>query len=387
MPDPIIQSPVEEILINADTAKEDFFKQAGEALGERPQPTPEPSKPVAPPPPAASQPPTKPGEVPRIAPGPDPSQHSNAVEDLPEDYEKLTGSKGEQWRKLHGLRSAAEKRVKELESRLLETSKAVPSEDITKRLQELQKERDEYLSKLETVAFERSPRFQQQFQPKVEAALSLAKAAVGPSLASRAEEIFKLPDSEYRTRLIEDIAKDISPFSQNRLAVAISQLDQVNNEKAAFASQGSEIWRQWQQEEQQQLQQRSAQSRQQADNAFETELNSWKTSEFFNNREGDSAHNQAVERRINTAKAIYGGELDYSALARATLWASLGPDLVADSRAKAQRIAELESQISRQRSAEPGTGTNSGGNDTQEDLSGLSYSDAIAKMAEGILPQ
>jgi hypothetical protein len=35
--DPIIQSPATEILINAESSREDFFRQASEALGETPE--------------------------------------------------------------------------------------------------------------------------------------------------------------------------------------------------------------------------------------------------------------------------------------------------------------------------------------------------------------
>jgi hypothetical protein len=400
--DPIIQSPATEILINAESSREDFFRQASEALGETPETSASDDAaeaaamrgtPAAPAKAAAPQPqqqgvPKLP-EAPKIqTPPAPPTGQEERAQEPPAEYEKLTGSKGDQWKQLHSIKTAAQLRVQELEAKLAARAQNEPPEEFVQKVKTLQQERDEYLSKLEAVAAERSPRFQAQFQPRIDSALQLAKGAVGPAQAQTVEQIFGMQDSEYRTQLINDVSSNLTDFQKGKFFNSIAEIDRVQGEKAALTSRGSEVWKQWQEEDRQVRDQQTAQAKQIADSAFDAELADWKASEFFGAKEGNPTHNQAVQQRIETAKSIFNGNMDYGQLARATLWASLGPDLVRDLHGKAARISELESQLTSRRAAEPGAGVNSAPFDQGEDLSKMSYSEAISRAvsAEGILP-
>jgi hypothetical protein len=172
-------------------------------------------------------------EAPKIqTPPAPPTGQEERSQEPPAEYEKLTGSKGDQWKQLHAIKTAAQLRVQELEAKLAARAQSEPPEEFVQKVKTLQQERDEYLSKLEAVAAERSPRFQAQFQPRIDSALQLAKGAVGPAQAQTVEQIFGMQDSEYRTQLINDVSSNLTDFQKGKFFNSIAEIDRVQGEKA-----------------------------------------------------------------------------------------------------------------------------------------------------------
>lgn len=423
MPDPIIQLPnpvistganVEAVLADADAARSDFFNQANAFFTEQghgaepaePAPAPvAPAKPAAQPakpqaPAAAPAVPAKPasGKVPvapaaPVAPAPAPAAPAAPDDaDLPREF-RPGSVRAEQWNKMHATRDALRAERDQLKAKYEEAtqklSTAVPSEDLTKQLQALKAERDTYLEKLEAVAFERSPRFEAAFKPRIDAAVSLAKSSVGPEHATKVEQLLSLPDSEFRNVQLNSLAEGLSPLALGKLANAIAEVDKVNNERASIAAKGSEIWRQWQQEAQASQTQQQHLSSQEAQQVFASEFDGWKDFEMFKEKPGDAAHNQAVAQRLATAKSIFSGGLDLSELSRASFWAALGPDLVGALTAERSEKAALQAELAALRNAGPGNaGDGSSGAPSGDEVdSALGYGGGIAALVqrEGLL--
>lgn len=447
MPDPVIQVPnpviasnsnVESILADADAARADFFAQADDVFAGQqaqagrsqalPAPRPlQPAQPSAAPGAVPSQaPPSKPAApaVGKSVPGPSspagkvpgppgaanaqapqaqapgvaqqaPVQQQAPVppveDDLPREY-RPGSIRAEQWNKMHATRDALRVERDTFKQQLAEAQaklqSAVPNEQLQQQFTTLKQERDAFLEKLEAVAFERSPRFEAMFKPRVEAAISLAKNALGPEHATKIEQLLSMPDSEFRNVQLNALAEGLPPLALGKLANAIGEVDRANSERAALAAKGSEQWRAWQQEEQQRQQGQFEASSQQIEQAFNSEFAGWKDFEMFREKPGDTAHNTAVQQRIATAKGILSGGLDPQELSRAALWATLGPDLIGALTAERQRAGALEQELASLRAAQPGPGSDNGAPAANDDVdSSLGYGAGIAALAarEGLL--
>lgn len=431
--DPIIQQPtptinpsaLDNLASEADAARADFFKQADDIFSGRgtgqeatapPRSTPSSDQGTTSTPPAkpASSAASKTDDAGRPVsgkvPGPpsqsEPKAHGAAEgkekvpatsttssspapddDDIPREY-RPGSIKAEQWNKMHAARDALKAERDTLRQQLQRFQEQGASEEVGKRLEALQRERDEFLNKLEAVAAERSPRFEAMFKDRQDAALYVAKSAVGPAAASKIEELLKMPDSEFRNAQLNELAEKLSPIQAGKLANAIAEIDKLNNERQALAARGSELWKQWQQEatEQQKLQRAQEAKLYEAD--FDQELSGWRGFDLFKQKDGDSGHNTAVQQRIDTAKAIFNGGLERADLARASIWAAIGPDLVRTTKGLQERLAALEAENASLRSVQPGVAGDAGGSSGEQPTDpALDYSKAIAAaaMREGIL--
>lgn len=443
MPDPVISpaadpviiptdsqsSAIDQILSDADSSRDDFLRQAQDAFdaAEGRQPT-APTKPSGhapsrpaeklnkpalsnakssaskpslaaepsassaktstsrvPGPPVASDAPSEPTADPST-----PKPLSDASH-LPEDF-KPGQIRSEQWKELRTLHKEARARAQAAEARIAElessrsTTAAEPPPELTARLQSLQQANEQLTQQLEAVAIERSPRFAAQFQPRIEGAINLAKSAVGPELAEKVASLMSMPDNEFRNTQLEQIAEGLSGLRAGKFTTAIAEIDKINAEKLALSSRSSEIYKQWQLENQTRSEKERNQFQTELSSTFDQTVKAWSDFELFQPKEGDAAHNAAVQARIEQARSIFtGGKgMTRADLANASIWAAIAPDLVKDSHAKAQRIAELEAQLGALRGAEPGNASDAGSDleDTPDDAGSTGYGDGIARLVQ-----
>lgn len=388
---------VSELLSNADLDREAFFKMASAEIEPQAKPpsdpTPPPAKPAskeAPKSDAASAPtePEQKGKVagpPKSDATPQPAQTTASDDDIPRDYR--SGSiKAEQWNKMHVSRDQLKAEVATLKEQLQKAQTAGASEEITKRLESLQRERDDLTSKFEQVAFERSPRFEAQFKPRIEAAVSLAKDAVGHEHATKIEQLLAMPSSEFRNRQLRDIAKELQddPLAIGRLSNAIGEIDKVNAEKQAYAQRGSETWRQWQEEDKSVRLQRTVQEKHRAQALFDQELQQWRGFELLKSKDGDANHNSEVERRISQAREIFSGEYDEPDKAKASLWAALGPDLASELLKSQKAYSALQKELNSMRKSSPTPASDASNQPSHDDgmPANMGYADALAAMMQ-----
>lgn len=410
MPEPEIEVPevtqdsVDQILSDADAAQNSFLQQASDEFDRRegkparqaaskPATTAKPASTTSTP---EAKPVVQPGTEKGKIPGPPVAAPAETPQPAKEGGEQGTSleypGKGrttkDHWDRMAALRVAAETKAKELETRLTEISKKTAQTgelqpEVKTRIEELQRANDELLQRLEAVAVERSPRFEAAFRPRVDAAVALAKAAVGPDKADRVAQLLSMPDTEFRNQQLEEIAGELSGIRLGKFTNAIGEIDRVNEERTLAAGNSRNLFKQWTAEEQQRVEQSREQRKQSLTKTLDSEIQEWQKSvDVLRPKENDTTgHNEAVTQRLETAKSIFLGGLPMQDLARASLWAAIGPDLANQAASQQKRIAELETEIAGLRGAQPGTASDAGSAATEtsdEPDENLSYSDAIA---------
>lgn len=421
MPTETQDEPLHPALAEHDAAREEFLNEASEIFEARRTPlnpisdklseasrtvppakqdTPSATSPRSPAAPPAETPASNadapvPGKIPGISellkPGAEAAANASSASDssqpasdldagvlTPEEYQKGKTSR-QHFDKLYSSKEGWKRLAKERELQLEQLKKngnqpnssTQVDPKIVEQLKLLSAERDSLQARLEAVAVEKSPRFEAAFKPRIEAAISQAKAAVGPERAAKIESLLQQPESAYRDEQIESMLAEMgTSLRAGKLQTAVADLDRINAERAAMASRGSELFRQWQSEESASAQRQRQEREQQAIHAFEQEAQGWK----------DYVKNEDLE----LARDVYIGKADLTAAARASLWAVAGPKLARQSMDKDKRIAELESELAKFRSVQPGRDT-AGGNapSASDDLpQETSYADAIARRVQ-----
>lgn len=313
---------------------------------------------------------------PQSAPAPDPDEGVPSLEDY-----KGNKATSENWKKLYGSKEQWKKQANELRQKLEQIQRqpqnqngAAANPEIEKAFKALQSERDNLIARIEAIAVEKSPRFEAAFKPRVEAAISQAKAAVGSDKAKRVEDILNLPESAYRDEQIDAILQEIgSNFRQSKLTQAVAEIDRVNAERHALASRGSEIYKQWQADEQRDMQRQRQEREQQAIRTFDTELQGWQQAGYLKD-----------EKEASVARDVFIGKGDLEDAARASMWAVVGPKLASSSMEKDKRIRELEAELAKFRSVQPGRETSGGNAPTASDdiPSDAGYGEAIGRLVQ-----
>lgn len=292
----------------------------------------------------------------------------------PDEYK---GGKGfvENWKKLHGARERWKNEALTLKQQLEQIQKGqkpngAPDPETAKHLASIQAERDNLLARLEAVAVEKSPRFEAAFKPRIEAAINLAKSAVGPERSKAIEKVLELPEGNYRDEQLDAMLQEVGGgIRGSKLTQAVAELDRIAAEKQALSSRGSELYKQWQSEEQANYQRQQQERQRQALGAFEEELKGW-----------GSVVN---EEDAKVARDVFNGQADLQDAARASLWAVAGPKIASQAMAKDKRIAELEAELSKYRSVQPGKGNATATQPVSDDIpEGTSYSEAIARAVQ-----
>lgn len=420
MADPIIQAPTptiitasgqsaaDQIISEADAMRESMINEAQEFFDGQgrvepkaaapPKSTPK-SQATPQPAPQPAPPPVQKGKLPgapQLAQAPQQPHPTSATEDdpdLPREY-KAGSIRAEQWNKMHASRDSLKTQLTELQRQYQEAVTKIkassPGEDITSQLAALRAERDDYQKRLESVAVERSPRFEAQFKPRLDAAMSLAKSVVGPEQATRIEQILSMPDSVYRNAELRAIAQNLvdDPLSLSQFGNAVAEVNRISMERQNAAAKSSELFKQWTSEEQQRAEQSRQATTQQAQSKFDSEFSQWQSLEFFKAKPGDEAHNAAVNNRISLAREIYNGGLPMEEVARASIWAAIGPDLAAQLTALQAENAALKAEGSSLRGSQPSIAPDSGDSGDEAPINpNLSYADSIAAsiVREGLL--
>lgn len=387
-PTTIVPDSIDSFLADSAAAQESFFQQASDAFDAQARsasqaatmPADKPSAASAAPAPAAQSaatPTAKPAIPAFKSPdSPAPAAPSEPSSDEPPREYRAGSIKKDQWEKLHSLRDA-DRAAAEAARQELATIKARTGEvplEVKQRFEAMQKERDEYQKRLESVAVERSPRFNAQFQPRIEGALAVAKSVVSIEKQEHVAKLLQMPDSEHRTAALEQVAEGLTGLKQGRFANAVAEIDRVNGEKAAAAANSSEIFRQWTAQQQQAEEQQRASRIAESESTLKNELQGF--GDFF---VGDKPE---VRTRSETAKQIFLGGLSMDALARASAWAAIAPELHSQLTTTMAELASVKADYEKLRGAQPGSGTDAAGahgGTTPDILPNTGYGEAIAQ--------
>lgn len=275
----------------------------------------------------------------------------------------------EDWKTVKAARDQARKeadeykaKLAEFEKRLAEQSAPKVPEELTKRMADLEREREELSERLRLVDVERHPKFQAYFEGKTQRLTEAAKNIVGQEHAAKVERIIKLTDAEQRSTMLDELMNELRPSQQTRLGAVVADIEALQQERAAEIGNARTRWEQLQEETKAQ-QQASAQARlAQADRlvAAAADLEAFKPGD-----KADAARLAQIETYKGFVRGAVTGQLSeqdaqfmpLAAVEGLHLKTAVLPNLM-------KEIADLKAQLERFQSAQPRP--SGGGNRTPE---------------------
>lgn len=291
------------------------------------QPTDSPDAPSPPSDGAASSGAAKPAAAPNTtaaaAPPSQPAAETSAPTIADPPFEKRTSAHWEALRATH---------KQEMAQLRAELEAAKRGGDATV-IEQMKAQLDEYQRELRMTAIERDPVFRNEWNAKQTAAINRLKAAAGKN-GEQLAAVAQLPGGEQRDRLITELLGDLTPWKAAEIGTAMSEIGRLEDERRTLVERTRA-----QLDQQAQLAEanRIAEARQQSA-LFDEEVEVWKES-----LDALAASDPGkVESAIALARNAYAGKLPIKQLAKGSMWIGVGPLLAADSMAKAEKIANME---------------------------------------------
>lgn len=245
-----------------------------------------------------------------------------------------------------------EARAKELETKLASAPKIDTTELETLRKQKA--EAEEFVKKF---AIEHDPRFQEQYNTRIEAGINRIKSVVGGAEGEKLAQLVKLPDSQYRTEQIETVLADLSPFKQTRFSVAVDDLEKAMAEKESIVKHARENFSQLERIKREQISAREEGEKKARAQVFDSVIEKVKDSKdglpIFQLKPDDEAWNTQVSERIDTARAIFNDEFSPQDKATWSAWAVTAPSLLQTCKEQAAEIQKLTSELKSMQTAQP----------------------------------
>jgi len=209
-------------------------------------------------------------------------------------------------------------------------------------LDKITQERDSYAKELRLARAESSPEFQKEWENKFTPKINLAKAIAGAQ-GSKIETLLSQPPSDARDTAIEEIRDELSPLKQGRLDSLLNEVDQLHvNKDIEIGKLREEFAANMEKNGQLQV----AQAVQHSEEVFDVTLEKAADAmDIFQLKEGEDAHNAAVQERAAMAKGIYMGNMPEEDMAKAALWAASAPGILEAYGKSEAKVAELTAQI------------------------------------------
>lgn len=294
-------------------------------------------------------------------------------EELPDDIKDKSEKTRNSFKEMRREKREAAERAAAAEKRLHDLEAAAPKEDVAAIKARLA----EYEQQLQIVAVERDPKFRSYFDGKTKTLIERAKSVAGEKIAS----ILQLPESEYKTKLLDEAIVELSPTRQAMVGAMLNDYETINAERTAELSRASETYKAIQarhQEHQRAAQEASAK-------LFDENLNRWRsTSPLLKRVDGDKEHNASADKIEADARAIFNGEGDARQMAKHAIYAAHAPHLTKMLKARDVTISELRKEIEELRGAKPNIGDGGGANLGDIDpFAGKTLTDTVLEQAFG----
>lgn len=282
--------------------------------------------------------------------------------------ETITGARAADWKKLKADRDEWQKKATDTEQKFttankeLETlrSKVVatdPNPELQKQLAAIQAERDKYVSQLETVALERSERFQSSFQRVFDNSIAQAKEAAGEH-AEKIEHLINMQPSKWRKEQIQKIADELpSDMDRAAIAMAITEYDKARTTRDNELKNSKENLNRLRALETEQSNRDQELQKVRVDAAVKAVVDRARTVEAFQIKDGNDAHNASVKANEMELENFLRGTLSADAISSMPIDAIEGRRLRATVLPELQnKVAELEASLKEYQSANPGAG-------------------------------
>tara|TARA_R110002020_G_scaffold244589_2_gene458252 strand:+ start:3675 stop:4772 length:1098 start_codon:yes stop_codon:yes gene_type:complete len=272
------------------------------------------------------------------------------------------------FKKVKAERDDARTKMDELEAKLKELSNS----DVDELLKAAQTERDDLSERLKLAAIERHPKFQKEFQNRLNGIIDRSKKLVGAENAERIAELLSMGDSDYRSNGLEEIMLELTTTKQAQLGAMLASIEEVRDERSNALTNANETYQRMVADE---ASQREA-ALEQTNQVFDKVAKEASNLELFHPREEDDDWNREVNERLETARNIFSGDNDAEDLARASMWAAAGPKYREITGQLLEINRRLREQIKGQGGANP-TVASSGDNTNAEPKTFLDHMDEL----------
>lgn len=279
------------------------------------------------------------------APAPEPAKGEVVPEKLShKNFKEVLAQRDE----IKNKWEAAEKRAKELETKLQEQSTRTPPE--LEEAKKLLAEKDQFINQF---MLEQSDEFQNAFTRPIEQAIQDAKDVVGGERGDRLAEILKSPDGKWRTDQIKAIVGELEDDYEKGVVRdsvnALRKLERGRKDELQKAGTNIQALKQLhlKRQEEGQTQQKEARERltNYALDAATRSLPEFRESE-------DPEHNMAVADNKTMLKKFLGN-LPPEEMATMAVWAVHGIRSKEVEKALNEKIATLEAEINKLSAASP----------------------------------
>ena len=285
-----------------------------------------------------------------------PEEAEKEPEKAAEEPEQATETKesrsSSDFKKVKEDRDNARRELEELKSKLSD----LENSDVDNIMEQLKTERDDLSQRLKLAAIERHPKFQKEFQSKVDGVIEQAKRIVGSENADRVAELMQMGESEYRNNSLDEMMMELSTTKQAQLGSLLTRIDEVRYERASALENAEQTYQQMMADQAKQHEAQLAETHKLFDNVVSEASNL----EVFANRDGDDSWNAEVKERVDMARGIFSGENDPQELARASLWAAAGPKYRELLVQQIELNRRLQKQLGDQGEANPSVSSNGG---------------------------
>ncbi len=285
------------------------------------------------------------------------------IKDEPETF---TSAKAADWKKLKEERQQWQTKHSEVEKKLLETSKELevikakaasvdPSPELKKQIETITAEKEKYLIQLETVALERSERFNNAFKEQFDSSMARAKESAGEH-AEKIEHLMQLPPSRWRKERVQEIIETLGDLDRAAISDAFVDYDKARAKRDDALKNSKDSLSRIQAMEAE-VQQRDMQMKEaNVSAAIQSLMTTARKHEAFTPRDNDEEHNLLVKQNEMQLENFLRGKMNGSDVAALAIDGIEGRRLrdkvVTGLTAK---VAELEQAIKEYQSATPGT--------------------------------
>lgn len=315
-----------------------------------------------------------------------------AAEELPasiktpkaaEEFAKVRTQRDEWKTKAEAHEAALKTRDEEL-TKLREAAKnpTIPDE-VKTRMENAEKELEEYRKRLRESDLERDPQFESYFKGGLKNILTQAES-LSADKGTELSKLIQLPDSEYRTERILAIHAEMDGLKQAKLAKLVIDHDNLMAEKQSALANNSEHLKQM-------AAQRLAQSESQTKETV-SKISAAKQAELSRAREhlqsfkaidGDEAHNSGVKEREAIVDAFFDGKLPPDQVSKLPIWAVHGMYLQKTAvPALLEQVRRLTEQVKGFQASSPAiNGTPSKANGSAKDVSKMSFTERFKELS------
>lgn len=323
----------------------------GQTNEPEPTPDPKPADPVVPvPSPAPTEPVPKPIETPPPVEKPtnEPADEAKWPRSAKEWKNHLTVHKA----KL----SEYEKQVQERDAKIKEYEakiNAPASPEVQKEIELLKKENDEISKQLRLHSVTNHPRFKQYFDQKTTAALSPLKTCVTPDKLQHVTSLLQEPDSDRRTQELGTLMEDMNPLQQGRFVGVMNALDAIQAEREGEVSRANQDYEQMVAQAKAQKEQQKAHFDKLLDDTIKGMQDAKSGRPEYQQREGETEWNSAVQKRLESGKKLITGNLPPDVMFKAAFDAAAYPDVLQGYKVALGEIEKLKAQIASMTAANP----------------------------------